>query len=122
MTPLTLDDAPAQAGATDERVPAQPAATPEREPPLAGDWTIYRAAELHASLKAMVAEGTERFDLSGVGEFDSSGVQLLLATRRSLANGGRRAAFVEAPDTVRGVLRAYALESILDAPALEGGE
>ena len=27
MTPLTLDDAPAQAGATDERVPAQPAAT-----------------------------------------------------------------------------------------------
>ncbi len=122
MTPLTLEHAPAQAGATDEVVPAQTAATPESVPPLAGDWTIYRAAELHVSLKAMVAEGTERFDLSGVGEFDSSGVQLLLAPRRRLADGGRRAAFVEAPDTVRDVLRAYALESILDAPAQEPGE
>jgi len=89
---------------------------------LAGDWTIYRAAEIHASLKAMVADGTDRFDLSDVGEFDSSGVQLLLATRRSLAHAGRRAEFVNAPDTVLDMLRAYALERVLGEQAQEQGE
>lgn len=122
MTTLTLDNAPAPAVATDDVVPAIPAAASGSAARLAGDWTIYRAAELHASLKAMVAGGAECFDLSGVGEFDSSGVQLLLATRRSVADAGRRAAFVEAPGAVRDVLRAYALESILDAPAQEPGE
>jgi len=58
-----------------------------------GDFTIYRAAELAASLKAALAGtpegGTFEIDLSEVAEMDSAGVQLLLAARRSAADSGR---------------------------------
>jgi ABC-type transporter Mla MlaB component len=78
---------------------------------LAGDWTIYRAAELHALLRERIDGGAERLDLSGIGEFDSSGLQLLLAARRSAAAAGR------APEPVRALCATYGLDGLLDGSA-----
>ena len=54
---------------------------------IEGELTIYRAAELAASLKAAlegVAAGDALdIDLAEVTEMDSAGVQLLMAARRS---------------------------------------
>jgi anti-anti-sigma factor len=54
-----------------------------------GELTIYRAAELRATLQAALeaartAESDLALDLAGVTEMDSAGVQLLLAAQKSL--------------------------------------
>ena len=58
-----------------------------------GEFTIYRAAELAAALKAALAEvpagGAFEVDLSEVTEMDSAGVQLLMSAKRSAAESGR---------------------------------
>ena len=58
-----------------------------------GEFTIYRAAELAAAMRAALAEapagGVFELDLSGVTEMDSAGVQLLIAARRSSQDSGR---------------------------------
>ena len=58
-----------------------------------GEFTIYRAAELAAALKAALAEvpagGAFEVDLSEVTEMDSAGVQLLIAAKRSSEESGR---------------------------------
>ena len=58
-----------------------------------GEFTIYRAAELAAALKAALAEvpagGAFEIDLSEVTEMDSAGVQLLIAAKRSSEESGR---------------------------------
>jgi len=83
------------------------AAAPDGAPPppapfaVAGELTIYRAAELRDLLLAGVAAGARRFDLSGVTEIDSAGLQLLAATRASVARGGAVADFLEPPACVR---------------------
>jgi anti-sigma B factor antagonist len=50
-----------------------------------GEMTIYRAAELCASLQAALKEGDGdlAIDLSAVTEIDSAGVQLLLAAGKT---------------------------------------
>jgi len=57
---------------------------------LDGDLTIYRAAELRQYLAERVDAGDSAFDLSGVGEIDGAGVQLLLALDATLTSAGRR--------------------------------
>lgn len=84
---------------------------------LAGDWTIYRAAELHALLRERIDGGADRLDLSGVGEFDSSGLQLLLAARRSAAAAGRELRLQGAPEPVRVLCDTYGLGGMLDRSA-----
>ena len=53
---------------------------------LEGELTIYGAAELQARLVAALADAPEGLDidLAGVTDIDSAGVQLLLATKKSL--------------------------------------
>jgi anti-anti-sigma factor len=55
--------------------------------PIAGELTIYRAAELCESLKAALAGlgdgGDLEIDLSAVTEMDSAGAQLLMAAHKS---------------------------------------
>ena len=55
-----------------------------------GDLTIYEAAQVRESLLALVdGAGAVELDLAEVGEIDSAGLQLLLATALTLAaNGG----------------------------------
>lgn len=67
--------------------------TPSSPFRIDGEFTIYRAAELAAAMKAALAElpagGAFEVDLSGVTEMDSAGVQLLVAARRSTDESGR---------------------------------
>jgi anti-anti-sigma factor len=64
--------------------------------PIAGELTIYRAAELCESLKtalAGLADGADlEIDLSAVTEMDSAGAQLLMAVHKSTraSNNGLR--------------------------------
>jgi anti-anti-sigma factor len=81
---------------------------------LAGDWTIYRAAELHALLRERIDGGVEQLDLSGIGDFDSSGLQLLLAARRSAAAAGRELRLTGAPQPVRALCDTYGLGALLE--------
>ena len=83
--------------------------------PLAGDWTIYRAAELQPLLQARLAEGADSFDLAGVTEIDSCGLQLLLAARRSAAAAGVQARFLNAPEAVRELCRTFGVRGLLEA-------
>ncbi len=53
---------------------------------IEGELTIFTARELQERLLALLAQGEDvEVDLSGVGEMDSAGVQLLLATRTEAA-------------------------------------
>jgi anti-sigma B factor antagonist len=54
-----------------------------------GDLTIYRAAELKQLLLAPLGEGvTLELDLSGVTEFDTAGLQLLMLARNTAQAAG----------------------------------
>ena len=77
-----------------------------------GEFTIYRAAELAASMKAALAQvppgGAFEIDLSGVTDMDSAGVQLLFAALRSASETGRTLAVAgrsAAVDEVFGTLK-----------------
>ena len=96
---------------------------------LEGDVTISTAADCRLLLQSGVhalgedGDSTLRLDLSGVGALDSAGVQLLLATRHSLAAQAQRLHITAGNPTVNDVLRTLGLSELLDAvgaPALEG--
>lgn len=57
--------------------------TPPGVVALIGDWTIYRAVELRQNLMAHLEAGACCFDLAGIHELDSAGLQLLLSLRVS---------------------------------------
>ncbi|WP_245964857.1 STAS domain-containing protein [Trinickia dinghuensis] len=72
---------------------------------IEGELTIYRAAELHAEFqRAVIGTGSFFLDLSAVTEFDSAGVQLLLAARRSVLAAGGEWRIAASSDAVREVL------------------
>jgi anti-anti-sigma factor len=83
---------------------------------LGRDLTIVRAAELRETLLARLAQAPAvlALDLGEVSDFDSAGVQLLLATRRSLAEAGARLAIVAASSTVRASLALFGLTGLLE--------
>lgn len=85
---------------------------------LGRELTIVRAAELRETLLARLAEAPAELelDLSEVSDFDSAGVQLLLSTRRTLAETGARLAVVGASSSVRSSLALFGLDHLL-APA-----
>lgn len=56
---------------------------------LDGELTIYRAAELTASLRTALASGADlELDLAAVTEMDSAGVQLLMAAKKTARAAG----------------------------------
>lgn len=72
---------------------------------IAGEMTIYRAAELKPLLlDAVRTHPAPALDLSAVTEFDSAGLQLLLMARREAARLGKRLAVPAAGAAVRDVL------------------
>ena len=86
---------------------------------LGPELTIAYAAELRETLLAATAAaaGDLRLDLSGVSDFDSSGVQLLLSTRLSLQAQGHALRLVAASAAVRDALQTFGLADLL-APAI----
>jgi anti-anti-sigma factor len=87
--------------------------------PLGPEMTIAHAAEIHQSLLQALPGlvGDPRVDLSGVSEFDSSGVQLLVALKSSLAERGQALQLVGAPAIVRNALEVFGLQAMLTLAA-----
>jgi len=83
---------------------------------LEGEWTVLRAAELRPVLAGVVAGGATRLDLSHITEFDSAGLQLLVAARRSAAARGVALAFDAPSPAVRALAAVYRLDAGLQSP------
>jgi len=76
-----------------------------------GEMTIYRAAELKPALiDAVRAHAAPALDLSAVTEFDSAGLQLLLAARREAARLGKPFAIAGTSPAVREVFALLGLD------------
>jgi anti-anti-sigma factor len=73
---------------------------------VSGDMTVYSAAELKAALLAAnpASSKVKTLDLSGVGEMDCAGLQLLLATLRQPHRKAKPLRIVAASQSVRDVL------------------
>lgn len=93
------------------RKKAKDAAMSRSELSLEGDLTIYTATQQREALLAWVVSGTGSgvVDLSHVLDCDSAGLQLLLATRASLAEQGCSMTLGNPSTAVREVLKTYAL-------------
>ena len=96
---------------------AMPAAGPVLH--LGAEMTIAHAAAHRDSLvdALAAAPGGLQLDLSGVSDVDSSGVQLLLAARRSLAERGQPLQIVAASAAVQDALQLFGLAELLATPA-----
>ncbi|MCP5267353.1 MAG: STAS domain-containing protein [Burkholderiaceae bacterium] len=81
---------------------------------LEGDFTIHTAAERYEQLGAALTRGCAAFDLSGIGDFDSAGLQLLLAARRTLAARGQTPVWSNPSSAVRSLLALYRLGTDLN--------
>ena len=84
---------------------------------ITGEMSIYRAAELKPLLLQAVADGGAaplEIDLSEVSEFDSAGLQLLLAARQAAAEAGRALRLHEPSPAVREVFELLCLAACFD--------
>lgn len=81
---------------------------------LAGELTIAQAATQREALLAALAgcDAVLTLELSGVEAFDSSGVQLLLAARRSIAERGGTLGLQACSPPVMEALRVYGLHDL----------
>jgi anti-anti-sigma factor len=83
---------------------------------LSGDMTISNAAAQRHSLLAAVAQASGQglaLDLAQVEALDSSGIQLLIATRKSLQACGRTLHITQANSAVQDTLAVYGLQGWL---------
>ncbi len=80
---------------------------------LEGEWTIPSAAALREALLAHVAQRAHVYDLQGITEMDSAGLQLLLALQRSLARQGQELTLQAISPAVKQVLQSYGLDTDL---------
>jgi anti-sigma B factor antagonist len=90
---------------------------------LQGELTIPHAAQQREQLLATVGEAIKKkhavqLDLSAVEAFDSAGLQLLMATRRSLQQAGLALHLQGTSGPVRDVFAVYGLD---DWPASASG-
>ena len=87
-----------------------------------GELSIYRAVELKQALLAPLTNGaTLDVDLSGVTEFDTAGLQLLMLAMRSAQAAGCEMQLLAPSDAVRDVLdlldlNAYFGDALVNAP------
>ena len=80
--------------------------------------TIHHAAEIRAVLLQAVAAGTVMLDLAQVGRFDSTGLHLLLAARRTARAAGRHLELLNMPRDVRDLCATYGLDDAFE-PSLD---
>lgn len=84
-------------------------ATPARLT-LAGEMTIYAAAELHGRLLAALDDCSAlRIDLAAIEEIDSAGLQLLILARQHAAAAGKPLGLAALSRPVRELLELYDL-------------
>ena len=81
---------------------------------VAGEMTVYSAAELKTALQEALAAGGRKLDLSQVQEFDTAGLQLVLMLNRELQGGLE---IVAPSPTVRATLELTHLNRLIAAEA-----
>jgi anti-sigma B factor antagonist len=89
---------------------------------IAGELTVYHAAEAARDLLARIAganaeAGPLALDLDGVTEFDSAGIQVLLVARQALVARGGSLQLLRPSRPVLDVIETFALTDLLAAPA-----
>ena len=86
---------------------------------LGPELTIAFAAASHQQLAEALGSGQPglTLDLSGVTEFDSAGLQLLLAARRSLAARGQALSIHQPSAVVCDALAVFGLQDLLSTTA-----
>jgi len=95
-------------------VSAHPQAVQPVSVKLEGELTIYRANELKPVLLAALDGAADvHFDLAGVSEIDTAGVQLLLLVRREAATRGLRLRLSSPSAAVRGAFELLELTAQL---------
>lgn len=91
---------------------------------LGPEMTIAQAADVHGLLLETVGRlgGGLSLDLSAVSDFDSSGIQLLLATHKTLQERAAELRLHEPSQVVLAALRCYGLDADLQplGPATAG--
>lgn len=80
---------------------------------LTGEWTIHQIGDHHRALMSAIQAGAWTLDASGITEFDSAGLQLLVAARHTLLRQGRELQLVAASACVRDALANYGLDASL---------
>jgi len=86
---------------------------------IEGELTIYRAAELCASLKAALAGGGDlEVSLASVTEIDSAGVQLLMAAKKTAQSAQRELRLVGHSPAVLEVFETLDLAALFGDPLL----
>lgn len=87
---------------------------------VGGEMNIYNALELKAALMKSIDESeTVELDLSGVSEFDSAGLQLLLLARKECERGGKRLRFTAKSAPVESVIGLFNLGELFESPRPE---
>jgi anti-sigma B factor antagonist len=90
---------------------------------VTGEMTVYTASQIKQPLVDAIADGPTdvRLDLSGVSEFDTAGVQLLLLVHREALASGRSLMLGAESHIVREVLTLCGARGLLlDAASMAG--
>lgn len=86
---------------------------------VAGDMSIYHAAEMKQEFLKAAAEHAElEIDLAQVSELDTAGFQILVVTKREAQKHGHTLRFVGHSQPVRDVLELYRYESSFGDPVV----
>ncbi|MCC4632463.1 MULTISPECIES: lipid asymmetry maintenance protein MlaB [Xanthomonas] len=101
------------------------AASPDLPAPLTltleGEMTIRRAAELKPLLQPALAHpGGVHLDLAAVSEIDTTGLQLLLATKQAIQTDGRPFSLTDSSRAVVDVIELLGLLEALYPHAVAG--
>jgi anti-sigma B factor antagonist len=88
---------------------------------VAGDLTIYQISQARDELLQLLPFDAPAWllDLSAIREFDSAGVQLLLALQRNLSSGGSPVRVVACAAAVAELIELLRLESLYPAVPTE---
>lgn len=83
---------------------------------VTGEMNIYNALELKAALMKSIDESEAiDLDLSGVSEFDSAGLQLLLLARKVSEHGGKQLRFTAKSASVESVIGLFNLGELFES-------
>ena len=91
---------------------------------ISGEFTIFTAADLKPRLLHAVIDAESEdvdIDLSEVSEIDSAGLQLLLATRRSVAERGASLQITGLSGSAADALAVFGLDARLDTLVTRNG-
>jgi anti-sigma B factor antagonist len=88
---------------------------------VTGEMTVYTAGQIKQPLVDAVADGPAevQLDLSGVSEFDTAGVQLLLLVHREALLSGRNFQLAAESNIVRDVLTLCGARLLIGGPNTE---